>query len=120
MVHVSVTRRVVAVYLPAPDGRWCDRLAVVDGDITTPWAWAGAPRPPWATSPAVTHAESAVQWVRVRGAWVGSAHCFAGDRPRQAERLRRLASGAPGGLSDPPHVPCGTSPRAREGRRSGA
>lgn len=36
-------RAVVAVYLPAPDGRWCDRLAVVSEGKTTPWRWSTLP-----------------------------------------------------------------------------
>lgn len=119
LVHLQMTRRVVAVYLPAPDGVWCDRLAVVDGCLTTPWAWVTAPRPPWATSPATGHSEGSVQWVRVHGAWIGTSHAHAGDRPRIEERLRRLAMGSPGGLCDPPTVPRGTHPGAREGRPCG-
>lgn len=71
-------RRVVAVYLPAPDGRWRDRLAVVEGDVTTPWAWArlpGVERP-------FTWREPDGYAVLVRGVW-----CAHGEH---AERLGRL------------------------------
>lgn len=34
---------VVSVYLPAPDGTWCDRLSVVTEGATTPWSWVRLP-----------------------------------------------------------------------------